>query len=221
MLLSTIRQSLNSHLHYPDMKTARLAAAALAVLLAACSSAPKNETSAASSKPTKPALQTLTGRAALQKMMIPAHLWAPDIQPISIESSPSSESDGTDGKSAEWRSVWGSATKRSAKNFSWSGSATGDAITRGITPGGEDTWSSSNTSMTAFNIGFLKSDTEDALAAAKAKLTAKDAKKPVKYALAFDSHKSQLLWRVTFGEGGNDKTIDVDATTGKYERTER
>ncbi|MBV9669467.1 MAG: hypothetical protein JOZ43_00800 [Acidobacteriales bacterium] len=192
--------------------------------LNACNSSKKTENGSTISetKPSKPALQTETGRAALQKMMIPAHLWAADVQPIHLESQPSEESDGSDGKSAQWRSVWGSDSKRSAKSFSWSGSSTGDPNSRGITPGGEDSWSASNTSMQAFNFGFIKIDTDNALTVAQGKLAPKDkATKPVSYSLRFDPHENQLLWRVRFGEGDRFKTIDVDATTGKYVRTER
>ncbi|GAC1650986.1 MAG: hypothetical protein NVS9B15_10940 [Acidobacteriaceae bacterium] len=181
----------------------------------------ENKPASQQAKPAKAESQALTGRAALQKMAIPAHLWAGDIQPISLESEPADDNNGSDGKSTFWRSAWGSETKRSAKNFSWSGSASDDANSRGITPGGEDSWSSGNTSMQAFNFGFLKIDSDAALSAAKVKLTPKDKAVPVKYSLTFDPLKQQLLWRVNFGGGEHGKTIDIDATTGGFVRTER
>jgi hypothetical protein len=189
-----------------------------AFTIAGCTPTPKT-TGESQSKPAKPAPELATGRIALGRMNLPAHMWAGDIQPVHLESQPNKDSDGTGGKSAVWRSEWASATKSSAKDFTWSGTDADDAPSRGLSPGGESSWSPSNTSMAPFNMGFLKVDSDQAYTTAKAKLPPKAKATPVKYALSFDGRKSQLIWRVTFGET-NPVTIDIDASTGAYIRTE-
>jgi hypothetical protein len=188
--------------------------------IAGCSSGPKNtpNTQETTKPAAKPAAQPLTGRLALGKMAMPAHMWAGDVQPIHLESQPTTDSDGTDGKASVWRSTWASASKRSTKSFTWSDSDADDAPARGIMPGGEDTYSPSNSSMQAFDMGFLKIDSDAALKTAKDKLKGKqkDAK-PIRFSLSFDRRQNQLAWRIA---PSGAPTIDVDATTGKYVRTE-
>jgi hypothetical protein len=190
------------------------------LMIDGCSSGPKNtpntqvETKAAA----KPAAQPLTGRLALGKMAMPAHMWAGDVQPIHLESQPTKDADGTDGKASVWRSTWASASKRSTKSFTWSDSDAEDAPPRGIMPGGEDTYSPSNSSMQAFDMGFLKIDSDAALKTAKEKLKGKEKDaKPVRFSLSFSGRQNQLAWRIAPSDA---PTIDVDATTGKYIRTE-
>src|SRR5258708_38588597 len=76
-----------------------------------------------------------TGRFALQYMIPVARLWSPDAQPISLSSSPTTESPGQDGKSANWRAMFGSAPREKAEPFIWLGM--GDPKTR-VDHGGED-----------------------------------------------------------------------------------
>ncbi len=201
------------------MKLFVLSLAALTFAGCASNSKPASPETA-QAKPAK-AAQPDTGRIALQRMAVPAHMWAADVQPVHLDSQPTQTADGSDGKATVWRSSWASATKSTAKDFSWSGSDDPDAPPRGLSPGGEDSWTPTNTSMHAFDLGYLKVDSDKAEATAKAKLTGKSAVKPVKYALTFDTHKQQLLWRITFGATERATTIDIDATTGSFVRTER
>jgi hypothetical protein len=192
-------------------------------LLAGCTSSKPSESASKSAEPAKPApaaAQLDTGRVALQRMAVPGHMWAADVQPVHLESQPTTTADGSDGKAGVWLSTWASQSRGSTKRFTWSGVNEDGAPSKGITPDGESSWSPSNTSMQAFNLAFLKIDSDKAYSTAKAKLPAKSktATTPVKYALAFSSQKSQLVWRITFADG---PTIDIDATTGNYVRTER
>jgi hypothetical protein len=70
-------------------------------LLAGCNSSTPN------TPPAKPEIkppELLTGRSAFYKTFIAARNYAADVKPFRIESTPSSESNGQDGKSAIWRS---------------------------------------------------------------------------------------------------------------------
>ena len=191
-----------------------------ALLLAGCSPTPTTSTESKPAPAAKPATDLATGRIALGRMNIPAHMWAADIQPVHLESEPTPDADGSGGKSAVWRSEWVSVARRSAKDFTWSGSAAGeDPSSRGLTAGSESSWSPANTSMAPFSPGYLKVDSDQAYVTAKKKLTPKDKATPVKYVLSFDGRKNLLTWHISFGDN-NPLTIDIDATTGAYIRTE-
>ena len=97
-------------------------AAALLVILALLVSCDSGTTKAPPAKPEIKPPEMLTGRAAFYKTFIAARNYAADVKPFRIESTPSSESNGQDGKSAIWRSSYASATQRGVKPFFWSGS---------------------------------------------------------------------------------------------------
>ena len=80
-------------------------------LLAGCSS---NTTSTPQAKPEPKPPELLTGRAAFYKTFIAARNYAADVKPFRIESTPSSESNGQDGKSAIWRVSYASAVPNAA-----------------------------------------------------------------------------------------------------------
>src|SRR6266481_1628451 len=73
-----------------------------------------------------------TGRAAFQKVYSSARIWAPDAQPLAIESFP--RKGDTDGKASVWNAKFASVSKRSIRTFTWSGASGEDAPERGISP---------------------------------------------------------------------------------------
>src|SRR5437667_9204026 len=86
------------------------------------------------SEPAKPAQKPqpkppeyITGRTAFQKMFISARGWARDAQPFRLESQPTSDSKGVDGKSAVWRSSFASSSQHGLKPWTWSGTDVSDA----------------------------------------------------------------------------------------------
>src|SRR5258708_20080430 len=110
---------------------------------------------------------SLTGRSAFQKMFIAARGWARDAQRYRLESTPTSDANGRDGKSAMWRAFFASPSQRGAKPFIWSGSTAENAPSRGVNPGNEDNYSPSNSSTQIFDSAFLKVDSDQAFATAQ------------------------------------------------------
>ena len=110
--------------------------------------------------------------------------------------------------------------------FVWSGLVGPDAPEQGVTFSAEDTWNAANTSTEPFNLGFLKTDSDEAYAIAEknggAKLTKKDPKQPVFFVLDWDARKSTLLWHVVYGTTLNDASlrVAVNATSGQFEHVE-
>jgi hypothetical protein len=180
----------------------------------------QSSVSKSAAPPAAKATVTETGRSAFQKTYISARGWAIDAQPYSEESQPTQEVPGSDGKAAVWTARFGSASKGSAKAFTWSGSDAPDAPARGVVGGSEDSFSPSNRSTRTFDLGFLKIDSDQAVAVALKhggkRLLDKDPKLPVYYRLHWDSSNNVLVWNVMFGGSGSELNVVLDATTGNF-----
>ena len=203
------------------MKKLLVAMFALALMTACSSEAPKN-TETAKPQPKPPEL--LTARSALQKLYISAHGWGADARPYRVESTANADSNGRDGKSAIWHAGFASVAQRGTKPYTWSGSEGPD---RGVNPGIEDTYNPSNASTTAFDIAFLKIDSDKAFEVAQQhggdKILEKSPDTPVLYILEWDRVNNLLVWHVIYGTSRSDAKlkIAVNATSGEYLRVEK
>ncbi len=196
------------------------------LLLTGCSS---NQPSGQQQKPAEPAKPAAdankadTGRVAFQRMYVAARGWARDAMPVSLESTPTKEFPGKDGKAGIWRGTFGSPSRQGMKPFVWSGINSEDAPTPGINPGSEDSFSASNTSTRPFDFNYLKIDSDKAYEIAQAhggkEFLAKNKDANIRYALSFDGRNSQLHWIVSV-ESSSAKarplTVILDATSGKF-----
>jgi hypothetical protein len=106
-------------------------------LLTACS----DNKPAEQAKPEVKGPELVTARSAFQKTYVAARGWNQDARPYRLESIATSDGNGHDGKWAVWRASFGSPAQRSAKSFTWSGSAADGAPSPGINPGTEDSYS--------------------------------------------------------------------------------
>ncbi|HLY92308.1 MAG TPA: hypothetical protein VKQ89_03535 [Candidatus Angelobacter sp.] len=205
-----------------SLKVILAAAAAAGLLLAGCDS--DNKT-ASTPKETPATTEYETGRFALQKMLGPAHFWAPDAQPIRLESTNIKDSTGHDGKANFWRALFGSVSRQKSEPFSWSGITTSDAH-KGVDHGTEDSYNPNNRSYRTFDLNFLKSDTDKAFEVAQQhggkQLLEKEPKTQVSYVLDWDSQSGQLRWHVIYGgsESMSKLTVLVDASSGNFIRRE-
>lgn len=193
-------------------------------LLVGCSSGPSSSTPAQPEKPKEPEL--VTGRFAFQKLSIAARAWARDAQPFRVQSSPTSEASGKDGKSSIWRASFASPTQRSVKPYVWSGSILADAPSKGISPGVEDTYSATNSSTQVFDLNFFKIDSDKALETANehggAKLLEKTPDLPIMYMVDWNRSSNKLIWHVYYGGDVDSKLrVAVDATSGAFIRVEK
>jgi len=194
-------------------------------LLAGCSS----ETSkpAESPKPEAKGPELLTGRSAFQKMFIAARGWARDAQPYRIESTPTSDANGRDGKLAIWRAFFASPSQHGAKPFIWSGSTAENAPSRGVNPGNEDNYTPSNSSTQIFDSAFLKIDSDQAFATAQKhggeKILEKSPDTPVTYSCDWNHNTNELVWHVIYGSGRDQSklTVAINASSGEFIRVEK
>ena len=211
---------------HTERRTSSLAwtivAVILLALLAACSEDKPTE-------PVKPEVkgpELVTARTALQKVYVAARGWNQDARPYRLESSLTSDGNGHDGKSAVWRGSFASASRRSEKSYTWSGSAADGAPSRGINPGTEDTYSPTNSSTWVFDIAFLKIDSDQALATAQKhggdKIMEKAPDTTVVYVCDWNHNTNELVWHVIYGSREAAKlTVAVNASTGEFIRVEK
>jgi len=185
-------------------------------LMAACSSAPSKPTTAETPQPKAP--EAITGSSAFYKCYASAHLWVQDAQPYRVESQPTADSKGRDGKAGEWRVGFASPSLHSTRPYTW---ANGD-----ISHGVDDTYSPTNSSNQVFNVQFLKVDTDKAFAIAQQhggdKLLEKEPDTPVLYVLDWNRQKNELLWHVIYGTDRDAAKlrVAVNASTGEFSRVE-
>jgi len=195
--------------------------------LIACSS--ESSKPAETAKPEPKAPELLTGRSGFQKVYIAARGWKPDAKPYRLEATVTSDGDqhGHDGKWAMWRGSFASETQRSAKSFTWSGSAADGAPERGVNPGIEDSYSPTNASTSVFDMAFLKIDSDQAFATAQKhggdKVLEKAPDSPVFYICDWNHNTNELVWHVIYGANRETAklTVAVNASTGEFIRVEK
>ena len=206
---------------------ARTLAAASLVMLALLVACDSNTPKPPQSQPEPKPPELLTGRAAFQKVFIAARNDAADVKPFRIESTPSTDGNGLDGKSAIWRASFASATQHGVKPFFWSGSNAPDAPSRGVSPGNEDVYNPGNASTQIFDVAFLKVDSDQAFAEAQKhggdKVLEKDPTTPVIYVCDWNHNTNQLTWHVIYGVSRETAklTVAVDASTAEFLRVEK
>jgi hypothetical protein len=188
---------------------------ALLLLLSGCDSAPK--------EPVKPVPSTLeTGRFALQKILGSARLWAPDAQPVRMDSEVMKGSNGHGGKSGFWRATFVSPQGLKSQPFSWSGMSGPDAPPRGVDHGASDVFNPANHSTQPFDLNYLRVDSDKAFEVAQThggkELLEKAPETEIKYLLDWDAHATELKWHVIYGgnEGLAKLSVVVDASTGLF-----
>ncbi len=195
----------------------------LTVLSACDSNAPKTP----EAKPEAKGPELLTARAAFQKVFIAARNYAADVKPFRIESTPTTDGNGQDGKSAIWRASFASPVQRGVKPFIWSGSNAPDAPSRGVSPGNEDVYNPGNASTQIFDVAFLKVDSDQAFAMAQNhggdKILEKEPATPVIYVCDWNHNTNELVWHVVYGATRDTAklTVAVNASTGEFIRVEK
>jgi hypothetical protein len=198
---------------------------ALAVL-AGCSSekpAPTPETKS-STTANKPAAenQLQSGRAALQKMYAAARNWSIDSQPVSLSSNPNKGD--ANGEAAVWSASFASPSKRSIRNFMWSGQS-GEGS--GVSLGSIEDYVPSNASTRPFDSNFLKIDSTQAFEVAQkhggAALLKKTPDMLMRYSLRSDPRTQSLSWSIQYAPAGASSKLNVivNASTEAFVRIEK
>jgi DNA-binding beta-propeller fold protein YncE len=164
-----------------------------------------------------------TGQEAYAKMQAMALRWAPDAQPVHIESGLTAESNGQGGKSAVWTGFFASPSRGVVKTIVCSGSRQPDAEPFGVTVKGGEAPYTADFAALSFQSMLLKTDSDKAFAVAQQNggetLLKQDPKQPVVYSLEGDK-KQNPVWYVIYGKTKKEaKGIGViNATTSAFIR---
>jgi len=199
--------------------------ASLLFLMSACSSDANKP--AESAKPEVKGPELLTARSGFQKVYVAARSWNQDARPYRLESVVTTDGNGHDGKWAIWRAGFASPTARSAKTYTWSGSAADGAPSRGIGFGIEDSYSANNSSTQIWDMAFLKIDSDQAMDTAQKhggdKILEKSPDTPVTYVCDWNRNTNELTWHVIYGSAreGAKLVVSVNASTGEFIRVEK
>ncbi len=192
-----------------------------ALMLVACDSGPEKPQEKAA--PKAAANQYETGRVAFQKCFLQARLWAPDAQPVRLESHYTKDAPVEQGKVGVWEATFASPSRKGIRPFTWSGVNADDAPAPGLSGGTESDFSPANASTQPFDFNFLKQDSDKAFTVAQAhggdKIMKKDPKTPVRYVLDWWPKENKLKWHVIYGNG--ELRVAVDATTGDFLKVEK
>ncbi len=199
--------------------------AVIAILTVGCSptgNKSASETPAPAAQPKKKAPALYTGQQAFNQMAGLAFRWSPDAEPARVESVPTSETTGQDGKSATWRGYFVSPSRRATKTFVCSGSRLPDSPPYGVsTEGTEGAYNAASASLVFMGL-MLKIDTDQAFATAEQHggdaLVKKDPQQVITYVLLKDRKQNVPVWYVIYGSSEQDrKGIGViNATTGAF-----
>jgi hypothetical protein len=191
---------------------------AVAAILTGCSEAPKPATET-KSEPEKP-LEPLTGRQAFQQMYPAARAWAPDCQPLRLQSIRLSEVKAPNGKAGAWQCVFVSPSRGRAKTYSWSAIEASGNLHKGVFAGTEESYSPSR-QENPFLTAAIKVDSDEAYDTAASKnadYLKKNPDRPVNFLLELTPRFPNLAWRIFWGDsiGTSDSSIFIDATNGQY-----
>jgi hypothetical protein len=227
MSVSVEEQSLRMVLRNRRNPVAALLTSALFIFFALFIGCDSNTAKPSETKPEIKTPELLTGRAAFQKVFIAARNYAADVKPFRIESTPSTDGNGHDGKSAIWRASFASAMQHGVKPFFWSGSNSPDAPSRGVSPGNEDSYNPGNASTQIFDVAFLKIDSDQAFAEAQKhggdKVLEKDPNTPVIFVCDWNHNTNELVWHVIYGDSRESAklAVSINASTGAFIRVEK
>ncbi|HTS24878.1 MAG TPA: hypothetical protein VMH81_03340 [Bryobacteraceae bacterium] len=202
---------------------ALLGGCAVFLLLTGCSSeTPAPQAKKAEEKPAEP----VTGRQALQQMYIAGRGWAPDIQPLKMNSILLPELKAEPGKAAAWQVMFVSPSERKGRIYTYSVVESSGNLHKGVFAGLDQSWSGPSGSTKPFLMASVKVDSSDAYQTALKKAADYEKKnpgKPITFVLEANSKFPDTTWRVVWGEsvGTSNFSIFVDASTGQYLETMR
>jgi len=203
------------------MKTfAPSCACALFLLAAGCSTETPAPQKTAEEKPPEP----VTGRYALQQMYIAARAWAPDIEPLKLNSILLPEVKPAPGKAAAWEVIFVSPSQSKARSYTYSVVESVGNLHKGVFAGQDQGWSGPSFTAKPFPMAAIKIDSDQAYETALKKgeeYQKKNPKMPITFLLEANNQFPDATWRVIWGESVSSSSfsIFVDASTGQYLRT--
>jgi hypothetical protein len=190
--------------------------------LTGCSSEPAAPAAKKEEKKPEPPAGPVTGQSAVFSMYQVARAWSGDVVLLRVENIPITEVKAEDGKYGAWRAVFVSPGRNQKRSFTYSVVDADGGLFKGVRPGAEQPYASSNL-MRTFPILDFKIDSLAALEAAKKVpetegYIKKNPEVPVQYIAEWPSQLPAPAWRVLWGQsvGTSNYSVYIDAITGKF-----
>lgn len=209
---------------YADIMSKHVLVTAIAVgaalVMTACSEAPKTETKAEpEAKQEAPApVEPVLGKAAFYEMYKPARAWATDLLVLSLASGEVEGFKIQGGKAAMWTAVFVSPSKQAARTFTYAIVDQLPKIHKGVFEGGMESWTGSTSQSEPFHMTDVayNSDAAEQTAAEKAAaFLKKNPNKPLSFFLGKAARFPAPVWYVLWGDKKLGYSAFVNATTGK------
>lgn len=193
---------------------------ALLLTLAGCSETP---TKTAEKKKEPEKLEPATGQSALFKMYQVARSWAPDAQPLKMNSLMLSEvPDVPKGTAAAWQATFVSPARSQSRSYTYSIVESTGNLHKGVFAGNEEGWSGPRGTNQPMLMLAIKIDTDAAyktgLANGGAEYDKKNPGKPISVLLEKVAKHPNPVWRIIWGESVSQSnfSVYVDASTGDF-----
>ncbi|HTS63746.1 MAG TPA: hypothetical protein VMH28_17095 [Candidatus Acidoferrales bacterium] len=190
-----------------------------ALLLPACTEAPKapaKAETAASKEPAKPP-EAVTAQLAFYEMYKPARAWATDLLALSLVGGevPNIKNEG--GKAGMWTATFVSPSRKEARVFTYAVAAGGEDIPKGVSVGNALPWGGATPTSKPFANSEFAVDSDAAYKVAAEKAADWLSKHPdekVTFRLGNASRFSAPVWYIMWGTTKNGYAALVNATTG-------
>jgi hypothetical protein len=207
-------------MHKKVLLTATAMVAAL--VLSACSEAPKTTAKIETEVKKEPAKapEAVTAQRAFYEMYKPARTWATDLLALSVISGEVPNIKNADGKAGLWTAVFVSPSRREARSFTYAVVENGD-IRKGINIGNVLSWGGATKTSKPFTSSEFAVDSDAAYKTAFGKAEGWLKKHPnmqATFRLGNASRFAAPVWYIMWGTTKNGYAALVNATTGAIEK---
>ncbi|MDQ6679050.1 MAG: hypothetical protein M3Z09_17335 [Acidobacteriota bacterium] len=195
----------------------RLTTAALLILLASCSSAPKPKEAANAPEP-------VTGLHALAQMFSSARSWQPDALVLRVNSLNIGKLKPQPGRAEVWQGIFVSPTAGQSRTYTFSVVDVSTSVRSGIFPDPPAPFSAKSQTAQPFNIAAARKDTDEVYQTAlkhAADYTKSHPDQEVNYLLELNNRAPDAMWRIFWGPSisASGFSVLVDASSGEFFET--
>jgi hypothetical protein len=208
---------------YMNKKVLLTATAILAALmLSACSEAPKTAAKVETEAKKEPAKapEAVTAQRAFYEMYKSARGWATDLLALSLSSGEVPNIKNEDGKAGLWTVVFVSPSRREARSFTYAVADSGD-IRKGVNVSNVLSWSGATKASKPFSNSEFAVDSDGAYKTAVEKAgdwLKKHPKQQATFRLGNASRFAAPVWYIMWGTTKDGYAALVNATTGAIEK---
>jgi hypothetical protein len=193
-----------------------------ALVLSACSEAPKTAAKVETDAKKEPAKapEAITAQRAFYEMYKPARAWATDLLALSMTAGEVPNIKNEEGKAGLWTAIFVSPSRREARTFTYAVLDNGD-IRKGVNIGIALPWGGATKTSKPFTSSEFAVDSDAAYKTASAKAADWLKKHPdmqPTFRLGNASRFAAPIWYIMWGTTKNGYAALVNATTGAIEK---